>query len=512
MTEEITGNNPNNSWILSIIVILIGGFMAILDSSIVNVAIPSLMTDFGVTSAEIEWIVTVYMLTLGVIVPTSGWLGDYLGYKRLYILSLGVFTLGSLLCSLAWDVGSLSIFRVIQGLGGGMIMPITMAMVYRIVPRERIGSAMGTFGLTMLLAPAIGPSLGGYLVEYVSWHWIFSINVPIGVIGILLAGIVIPDFPKTPAGKFDWRGALLAATGLFCLLFAFSEGSEWGWSSYPTVMLFYISLAALGIFVYWELSIEEPLLDLTLFRYGTFAMGNLMLALITIGMFSGVFFIPLFLQSIRGLGAFQTGLLMLPPALVSALVMPISGRLYDKIGPKPLITSGILILAYSTYLFTKLDIYTELTTIIQWNVVRSIGMGLTMMPTQTAIMSVVPNEKVGRASSITNIINRVSGSFGIAILTVMLNHRQTYHSTMLNWNISSYNLQMFLQNSVQEAGNLSQSVISGLLQGNIYKISFVQALNDVFLIMSVLMFMAFFPAFTLKKGDASTGTQHNLGE
>ncbi|MDI3535324.1 MAG: hypothetical protein PWQ82_1689 [Thermosediminibacterales bacterium] len=500
--KDIKKEKNGSSWVLSIFVILIGGFMAILDSSIVNVAIPSLMADFGVSHSEIEWIVTVYMLTLGVIVPTSGWLGDYLGYKKLYIASLGVFTFGSALCAIGWSVESLSVFRVIQGIGGGMIMPTTMAMVYRIVPRERIGTAMGTFGLTMLLAPAIGPSLGGYLVEYVNWHWIFSINIPIGIIGMFLANIFIPQFEKVDAGKFDWPGALTAAVGLFCLLFALSEGESWGWGSYEIVMLFYISFMALAIFVYLELNAKQPLLDLRLFKLGTFTVGNLMLVIITVGMYSGLFYIPLFLQAIRGLGAFETGLLMLPPALVSGIMMPISGRIYDKVGPKFLVPTGILLLSFSTFLFTRIDINTPLSTIILWNMVRSIGMGMTMMPIQTSVMSVVPTEKVGRASSITNIINRVSGSFGIAVLTMLLNKRITYHSAMLHWNIRSDNL----------AIHVSKQMSDTILEGIIYKMSFVQALNDIFLIMTILILIALFPAFLLKKGEVSSKAGHGLIE
>lgn len=502
--NESASEKTGNSWLVPIMVILIGGFMAILDSSIVNVAVPALMTDFGVSQSDIQWIVTIYMLTLGVIVPTSGWLGDYFGYKKLYILSLMVFTFGSALCAVAWSVGSLSVFRIIQALGGGMIMPTTMAMVYRIVPREKIGTAMGIFGLTMLIAPAIGPTLGGYLVEYVSWHWIFSINIPIGIIGILLAGISIPEFKKIEAGKFDYIGSITVSIALFCLLFALSEGDSWGWSSYITVMCFYISSVFLFIFIYWELNTEEPLLDLRLFKLGIFTIGNIMIVILNIALFAGVYFLPLFLQVIRGLGAFETGLLMLPPAIVTALVMPISGRLYDLIGPKVLVSMGILLLAFSTYLFTNINICTDLNIIIIWNMVRSVGIGLTMMPVQTALMSVVPNDKIGRASSITNIISRVASSLGIAVLTVFLNNRITYHSTMIHWNITSLNISEFLQKCSLLVPNYPKERSFGLLEGVIYKVSFVQALNDIFLVMALFAFIAFFPSFTLKNGGAST--------
>ena len=237
-------------WVAPVLVALIGAFMSILDTSIVNVAIPTMMNVFNVGTNEIQWVSTIYLLALGVVVPFSAWLGDRLGFKRLYMLSLGAFTVGSLLCSFAWDLNSLIVARVIQAIGGGMIMPTTMAMIFRMVPRHQFGMAMGIFGIAILVAPALGPTLGGYLVEYVNWRWIFTINLPVGAIGILLSLFVLPEFQSPHPGRLDWAGGLTSAGGLFCLLLAFTKGADWGWTAETTILLFTVSFFCFVLFIY----------------------------------------------------------------------------------------------------------------------------------------------------------------------------------------------------------------------------------------------------------------------
>jgi EmrB/QacA subfamily drug resistance transporter len=480
-------------WHIPILVILIGGFMSTLDSSIVNVAISAMMKDFQVTTSQIQWVVTVYLLTLGVVVPASGWLADYLGLKRLYIYALIVFTIGSALCSLAWDENVLIAARAVQAVGGGMIMPTIMSIVFKLVPKEQIGAAMGSFGIILIVAPALGPTIGGYLVEYVDWRWIFTMNLPIGIAGIFLASVILQEFPHGQAGKFDGGGCLASSVSLFCLLLALSQGQDWGWSSFPVVMLFYASFCLMALFVIHELTTANPLLDLRIFKIPSFCFGNLMLAVVTVGMYGGLFYVPLFLQSIRGLGALEVGLMMLPPALVTAVMMPISGRIYDRLGAFLPVSVGVLILSYSTYLFVDIGMDTSLATITQWNMIRSLGMGLAMMPIQTSLMSVLPTEQVGRGSAITNIISRVASSLGLAVLTIMLNSKLAYHTDYLKWTVSQDGLSDLIASGVAD-----QDAIMALLTANIAKTAFVRALDEMFLVtaaitFSALLFMFFLP-------------------
>lgn len=493
--DAIEENVPLGApFILVLIVVLIGGFMSMLDSSIVNVAIPAMMGVFGVGADEIDWVLTIYMLVLGVAVPSSGWLGDYFGLKKFYIISLGIFTLGSAFCALAWDVPSLTIARGIQAIGGGMIMPVTMAMIYKITPRKNIGKAMAGYGMVFVVAPAIGPTVGGYLVEYVNWRWIFTINLPIGVLGILLAILIIPKMESTHPGKFDALGAIFSAAAMLSILILLSEGSGWGWTSQKSILLIYASCIFAGIFIWWELKNPEPLLDLRMFKNLNFTMGNLALILITIGMYGVLFYIPIFLQAVRGMGALEAGLLMLPPALVSAVAMPISGALYDKFGPRIPAALGICILAFSTYMFSNIDLNSDVSFIIFWNSIRSIGLGLAMMPAQTALMSEIPQRKVGRASAMNNIITRVSGSFGIAILAVIMTKRSAYHTAMISWSVS--------QERVTDIINMGapMQAFMGQLGKTIFQISYVRSINDIFIITGIITVLAVVPAFILKKG------------
>ncbi len=482
---------------ITLAVILIGGFMSMLDSSIVNVAISPMMIAFGVGADEIDWILTIYMLVLGVVVPTSGWFSDYFGLKKFYLISLGIFTLGSIFCAMAWSVPSLTFARGIQAIGGGMIMPVTMAMIYKITPRKNIGKAMAGYGMIFVVAPAIGPALGGYLVAGAGWRWIFTINIPIGIAGLILGYILIPKMGRSVPGKFDIWGALLSAAGMFCILFLLSEGTIWGWTSMKSIIMIYASIVFLGTFVWWQKVNPEPLLDLEIFKNFNYTVGNISLIFITIGMYGALFFIPIFLQAVRGMGALDVGLLMLIPALISGLAMPISGALYDKIGPKIPASAGIIILSFGTFMFCRMDINTSTTFIVFWNSVRSIGMGLAMMPIQTALMSEIPANKISRASAMTNIISRVSGAFGIAVLTIIMSKRTSFHSAMISWQITP--------NNYIFSSGLPKDAQMGILGNAIFETSYVRALNDMFILTGAITGLAILLVIFLNKGELKNG-------
>lgn len=513
--EEVS-ERPMSHWIAPVLVALIGAFMSILDTSIVNVAVPTIMNVFNVGTSEVQWVNTIYMLALGVVVPFSGWLGDRLGFKRLYILSMGMFVVGSLFSSLAWSMNSLIFARVIQAIGGGMIIPTTMAMVFRMVPRNQFGAAMGIFGVALLVAPAIGPTLGGYLVEYVDWRWIFTINLPVGAIGILLSIFILPEFQSKHPGRLDVAGGITSAGGLFCLLLALTKGADWGWGAEPTVLLFAASFFLFVLFIYLELTTENPLLDLRVFKYRSFTMANLMLIVTNIVMFSGLFFLPLFLQSFRGLGAMETGLLMMPGALISGLMMPVSGRLFDRVGPRPLAISGVLLLMFITWLFHYLNLATATSTIILWTVMRGFVLPLAIMPAQTAAIVEIPTALVGRATAITNIIQRVSSSFGIAVLTTILTTRQALHGNWLAWTVTPANpaamSALARVSAVMGGGAKGRGMALQFLQGMALKTGFVNAIDDVFLISAIITAVAIIPAFFLKKGKSGAARGAAMAE
>src|SRR3954463_10141039 len=272
-------------WAVSLIVLVTGMFMSVLDVSIVNVAIPAMQKDFGATTEDIQWVATSYSLALGVIVPASAWLGERIGLKRAYIFSLVGFAAGSALCGLAWDLNSMIAFRILQAIPGGVIPVVALSMLYRIVPREKIGAAMGMYGLGIMVAPAVGPTLGGYLVEYVDWRLIFFINVPIGILGAIAAVLLLPRFAGGRAGRFDVLGFLTIGTALFSLLLALTEGEDWGWTSYRVLILLTAAGRSLGRVGIVELGLEEPLLDVRVFRYWPFTNSLLLISVLSIGLF-----------------------------------------------------------------------------------------------------------------------------------------------------------------------------------------------------------------------------------
>ena len=406
-------------WGLPLVVLIIGMFMSILDTSIVNVAIPTLQNEFGVTTDDVEWVVTAYTLVLGVVVPASAWLGDRFGLNRLYNLALLGFAAGSALCGLAWDLNSLVVFRIIQAIPGGILPVVSLPMLYRIVPREKLGAAMGLYGLGIVVAPAIGPTLGGYLVEYVDWRLIFYINVPVGILGAVAAALVLPKFPGVPGRRFDVMGFVTIAGGLFALLLALSEGESWGWHSYRVLGLITVSVLSLALFVVIELEVADPLLDVRVFRYWAFTNSLLLISVLMVGLFGVLFYIPLFLQQVQGLGALDAGITLLPQALVMAVLMPIAGRVYDRIGSRWPATIGVTIVAVATYLMHNLTIDTSREQIIWWLMLRAVGLGIAMMPIMTGGISAIPTAQVNAASAFNNVAQRTSAALGLAVLTAI---------------------------------------------------------------------------------------------
>lgn len=407
-------------WGVPLLVLISGMFMSVLDTSIINVAVPTIQTTFGSTTDEVAWIVTAYALALGVIVPLSAWLADRFGATRVYIWSLALFGIASALCGLAWDLNSLIAFRIIQAIPGGILPPLSMAMLYRIVPPQEIGKAMGMYGLGIVVAPAIGPTLGGYLVEYVDWRLIFFINVPVGALAAFAGMTLLPKFGPAGRPKFDALGFITIAIGLFAMLLALSEGESWGWTSFKVVFLICLSVICLALFIIVELEVDQPLLDVRVFKSWPYTNSLLIISVLSIGLFTVLFYVPVFLQQAQGLGAFEAGVILLPQALVMAVFMPIAGRLYDKFGPKWPAIIGLSICAFGTYLLHDLNVDSSHHEISLILMLRACGMGLAMMPIMTAGLAAVPPALVPSGSAFNNVIQRTAASLGLAILAAVL--------------------------------------------------------------------------------------------
>jgi EmrB/QacA subfamily drug resistance transporter len=493
------GAGAQVGWGLPLAVLIAGMFMTILDISIVNVAIPTIQNEFGVTTDEVQWVVTGYTLALGVVVPVTAWLGDRFGLSRVYNLALLGFAAGSALCGLAWDLNSLVIFRIIQAIPGGILPVITLSILYRIVPRDRIGAAMGMYGLGVVFAPAIGPPLGGYLVEYVDWRLIFFINVPVGILGVVAAMLVLPGFPARPGRRFDVLGFVTVAGGLFALLLAISEGQDWGWDSYRVLGLITFSVLSLALFVVIELEVADPLLDIRIFRYWAFTHSLVLIATLMVVMFGVLFYIPLFLQQVQGLGALDAGLTLLPQALVMAVLMPISGRVYDRIGPRWPAASGLAILAVGTYAMHTMTIDTSRSQVMWLLVLQGAGLGITMMPIFTGGMAILPVAYVNTASACNNVVQRVAGALGLAVLTTIFTTQQAQQLAGRAALLPADTSTPLLDPAAPAwAGRYATKRVTELQV-------FVAALNDLFLITAALSALGALGALLLRSGPTPAG-------
>ncbi|QSO50195.1 DHA2 family efflux MFS transporter permease subunit [Alicyclobacillus curvatus] len=472
---------------LQVAIIVLGVFMSVLDMGVVNVAIPTMESDLHATTNQIQWVLTGYMLVIGVLVPISGWMTDRFGAKKLFLFSLFTFTVGSALCGMSWNVSSIIAFRVVQALGGGFMMPVAMAMIYRIFPPDRRGLIMGVFGLAIMAAPAFGPALSGYLVEYSSWRLIFYINVPIGVVTLLLGMTMMHEFAHEVKNKLDIWGFILSTAGFFSLLYGFNNVPDHGWRSFMVTGFVTVGAICLILLVIVELNTKSPVIELRVLKNYMFSMSLIISSIVNVALFVGIFLLPLYLQDILGLSALRTGLFMTPAALASAVVMPISGRLFDKIGARPLALLGLLFVTVASFGFTSLTTDTG-TGHIQWlYILRSIGMGMTMMPIMTAGMNTVKREWVSQGTAMSNTVRQVASSLGTAILTSYFTTRMNLHTTIASWSMTPFThagqevtrLQQVFASNGMSPGAAHQAAVM-MIGGVAAKQGFVAGLNDTF--------------------------------
>jgi DHA2 family multidrug resistance protein len=400
-------------------VILIGTFMAILDTSIVNVALPQIGADFHSESA-VDWIVTSYLLAVGVSILASGWLADNLGKKRVFVASLVLFTIGSALCAISPTLVVLVVARVAQGLGGGAILPIGMAMIYELFEPQDRGTALGIWGVAAMAAPAVGPVLGGFLVSSVDWRVLFLINLPVGLVAIPLASRLLREVAVTQRRPLDVPGLALAAAGLVAVLLALSEAPTWGWTAVPFLVTITAGVVALAIWVWRSLHIRAPIIELRMFRIPIFSLTIVIVWLITIAQFTRLVFVPLEFEALRGVSALSVGLMLTPAAVGVALTMPVGGRLADRVGARVPVTIGLGVLALSFWPLAHLGLHTPLWEVAVVLFVGGLGTGLSVMPNTVVAMNSVHGRYVAQASAVRSLNRQVAGAFGTAAMASIL--------------------------------------------------------------------------------------------
>ncbi|MCL6577122.1 DHA2 family efflux MFS transporter permease subunit [Kyrpidia sp.] len=469
-------------------VLMLGVFLAILNQTLLNVAIPHMMNEFNVSADTIQWLMTAYMLVNGVLIPISAFLMETFGSKTLFVAAMAFFTVGSLICGVATDFPLMLIGRIVQAVGGGILMPLVMNIFLALFPPEARGRAMGFLGLGMIFAPAVGPTLSGWVVEYYTWRLLFYGMIPLGILVILMGMVYLRDIPRKHRPPLDLYGMVMSILGFGALLYGFSEAGSGGWGQTPVIAGLVIGAIGVFLFVMRELSVAEPMLDFRIFRYDMFALSSLINAIITMALFAGMFLLPIYLQNLRGFTPLQAGLLLLPGALIMGVMSPVSGALFDRIGPRPLAVVGLIITAVTTFEFTKLTTLTSYNHILALYVIRSFGMSLLMMPIMTAGLNQLPMVKNSHGTALSNTVRQVAGAIGTAFLTSMFTTRNDFHLRMYLDPINRYD--PFVQQSLQQmvgaasSAGLPPAQAQGLgvagLYGSLAQQAAVQGIDDAF--------------------------------
>ena len=403
-------------------VIVLGSIMSILDTTIVNVAIDTLGRDFHTGLSTIQWVATGYLLALSIVIPLTGWAMGRFGAKPIWMLSVALFLVGSALCGAAWSVGSLIAFRALQGIGGGMLLPVGQAILAQAAGPKRMGRVMSIIGVPMLLGPVFGPVIGGLLVEYTSWRWIFYVNLPIGILALALAARLLPRVAPDRSERLDLRGLVLLSPGLALIVYGFSEASSSGGFGSTQTLIGLIAGGALVIlFVSHALGRgRRALLDVRLFRDRSFSAAAATSFLVGLAMFGAMILLPLYYQVVRGSSVLTAGLLLAPQGIGAAMAMPLAGTLTDKLGAGRVVPVGLALALLGTAAYAEIGSHTAYWWLSLALVVRGFGLGATLMPAMAAGYATLEHDDVPRATTTLNIIQRVGGSIGTALLAVYL--------------------------------------------------------------------------------------------
>ncbi|TQS40558.1 DHA2 family efflux MFS transporter permease subunit [Cryptosporangium phraense] len=407
-------------------VVVLGAIMSILDITVVNVALPTFQTEFGsadapLSYATVAWTVTGYTLALATVIPLTGWAADRFGTKRLYMTAIALFTIGSALCAAAWDINALIGFRVLQGLGGGMLMPLGMTIMTRAAGPKRMGRLMAILGVPMLLGPIGGPILGGWLIDAASWHWIFLINVPIGIGALIYSQVVLPKDNAQPSESFDFLGMLMMSPGLALFLYGVSSIPEKGTVTAAKVWIpALVGIVLILSFIAYSFKPKHPLLDLRLFKNRNLAVSILTMFLFAVAFFGGLLLVPTYFQQIRGESVLMAGLLVAPQGLGAMVTMPIAGTLSDKMPVGRIVPFGLLFILIAMGGLTQITSTTSYGVLIAWLFVMGLGMGLTMMPIMTSALKTLTHHEVARGSTLLNITQQIASSVGVALMSVLL--------------------------------------------------------------------------------------------
>lgn len=490
--------------------LLFGMFIAILNQTLLNVALPKINTEFNISASTGQWLMTGFMLVNGILIPITAYLFNKYSYRKLFLVALVLFTIGSLICAISMNFPIMMVGRVLQAIGAGVLMPLGSIVIITIYPPEKRGAAMGTMGIAMILAPAIGPTLSGYIVQNYHWNVMFYGMFIIGIIAILIGFVWFKLYQYTTNPKADIPGIIFSTIGFGALLYGFSEAGNKGWGSVEIETMFAIGIIFIILFVIRELRMKSPMLNLEVLKFPTFTLTTIINMVVMLSLYGGMILLPIYLQNLRGFSALDSGLLLLPGSLIMGLLGPFAGKLLDTIGLKPLAIFGIAVMTYATWELTKLNMDTPYMTIMGIYVLRSFGMAFIMMPMVTAAINALPGRLASHGNAFLNTMRQLAGSIGTAILVTVMTTQTTQHLSAFGEELDKTNpvVQDHMHELASQYGG-QEGAMKVLLQF-VNKLATVEGINDAFIVATIFSIIALILCLFLQSNKKAKATAQKL--
>ncbi|HEG7585915.1 TPA: DHA2 family efflux MFS transporter permease subunit [Staphylococcus aureus] len=490
--------------------LLFGMFIAILNQTLLNVALPKINTEFNISASTGQWLMTGFMLVNGILIPITAYLFNKYSYRKLFLVALVLFTIGSLICAISMNFPIMMVGRVLQAIGAGVLMPLGSIVIITIYPPEKRGAAMGTMGIAMILAPAIGPTLSGYIVQNYHWNVMFYGMFIIGILAILVGFVWFKLYQYTTNPKADIPGIIFSTIGFGALLYGFSEAGNKGWGSVEIETMFAIGIIFIILFVIRELRMKAPMLNLEVLKFPTFTLTTVINMVVMLSLYGGMILLPIYLQNLRGFSALDSGLLLLPGSLIMGLLGPFAGKLLDTIGLKPLAIFGIAVMTYATWELTKLNMDTPYMTIMGIYVLRSFGMAFIMMPMVTAAINALPGRLASHGNAFLNTMRQLAGSIGTAILVTVMTTQTTQHLSAFGEELDKTNpvVQDHMRELASQYGG-QEGAMKVLLQF-VNKLATVEGINHAFIVATIFSIIALILCLFLQSNKKAKATAQKI--
>jgi DHA2 family multidrug resistance protein len=488
--------------------VMIPTLIEIIDTSVVNVSLEHIRGSLSAGFDESTWVITAYLVSNAIVIPMAAWLSRLIGRKNYLLGSIALFTFSSFMCGSAWSLQSLVFFRIVQGIGGGGLVPLSQSILLESFPREKHGTAMAIFGMGAMLGPIVGPLLGGWITDTWSWRWIFYINIPIGILSIILNIFVIHDPPymKRQKMKIDYWGLAFLAVGLGSLQFMLDKGEHEDWFESDMILVFgVISAISLMLLLINEYYSDHPIVNLKLFKDRTFTSGCVVMFFVFLNLFGSIVLLPIFLQMLMGYTSMDAGLVLGPGGIATMIAMPFAGRLVAKVDPKRILAVGVSICALSTYMMSQFNLTTDFWTFVWPRVALGLGMGLTFIPLTTMTLSHIPRENMTEASSLYNLIRNLGGSVGIAFASTMVSRHAQSHQSRLVEHLSPFDpAYSFYHDKIAkylDANGLPPGGADGVMYRELVRQSTALAFNDAFLVICAIILCILPLVFLMQRAE-----------